>query len=149
MNASSRRNQTHVRFLRQTLVVRGKTAEAYMHEHGPPWPGLLSTYIIVFYFADSITNYHLSSIRSLLLFRFALLHYDRRQIQNPKNTLDFKSLTALCKTISKAVVEDGGVVKSIQNHGIREFPHRFKAKYPDYLTQERYYSKGRYFFNLV
>ena len=44
-----------------------------------------------------------------------------------------------------AVVEDGGIVTSVQNHGIRQFPHRVKAKYPDYLTQQRYYTKGRYF----
>jgi ribosomal protein S6 len=58
---------------------------------------------------------------------------------------DFKALTALCKHVSMIVVEDGGIVQSIQNHGIREFPHRFQAKYPDYLTQQRYYEKGRWF----
>jgi len=33
----------------------------------------------------------------------------------------------------------------VKNHGIREFPHRYQAKYPDYLTQQRYYDKGRLF----
>jgi len=42
-------------------------------------------------------------------------------------------------------VEDGGIVTSIRNHGIREFPHRYHAKYPDYLTQQRYYTRGRVF----
>jgi ribosomal protein S6 len=42
------------------------------------------------------------------------------------------------------VVENGGIVRCIQNHGIRQVPHRFKAKYPDFLTQQRYYDKGRF-----
>ena len=57
---------------------------------------------------------------------------------------DFKALTALMKQVSLKVVENGGIVRSIQNHGLRTFPHRFKAKYPDYLTQQRYYEQGRF-----
>jgi ribosomal protein S6 len=57
---------------------------------------------------------------------------------------DFKALTALIKQVSYKVVENGGIVRSIQNHGIRQVPHRFKAKYPDFLTQQRYYDKGRF-----
>ena len=48
------------------------------------------------------------------------------------------------KQVSLKVVENGGIVRSIQNHGLRTFPHRFKAKYPDYLTQQRYYEQGRF-----
>jgi ribosomal protein S6 len=48
------------------------------------------------------------------------------------------------KQVSLRVVENGGVVRSIQNHGLRKFPHRFQAKYPDYLTQQRYYDTGRF-----
>jgi len=41
------------------------------------------------------------------------------------------------------VVENGGIVRSIRNHGIRDLPHRFRAKYPD--TQgNRYYKRGRF-----
>ena len=58
--------------------------------------------------------------------------------------IDFKALTALMKQVSLKVVENGGIVRSIQNHGLRTFPHRFKAKYPDYLTQQRYYEQGRF-----
>ena len=47
------------------------------------------------------------------------------------------------KQISYKVVENGGIVRSIQNHGVREFPHRVQAKYPDFLTQQRYFEKGR------
>lgn len=57
---------------------------------------------------------------------------------------DFKSLTAIMKEISLKVVENGGIVRSVQNHGLRKFPHRFKAKYPDILTQQRYYEQGRF-----
>lgn len=40
-------------------------------------------------------------------------------------------------------MENGGIVRSIRNHGIRDLPHRFRAKYPD--TQgNRYYKKGRF-----
>ena len=48
------------------------------------------------------------------------------------------------KEISLKVIENGGIVRSVQNHGLRKFPHRFKAKYPDYLTQQRYYEQGRF-----
>ena len=48
------------------------------------------------------------------------------------------------KQVSLKVVENGGIVRSIQNHGLRTFPHRFKARYPDYLTQQRYYEQGRF-----
>jgi ribosomal protein S6 len=58
--------------------------------------------------------------------------------------IDFKALTALVKQVSLKVVENGGIVRSIQNHGLRQFPHRFQAKYPDYLTQQRYYDQGRF-----
>ena len=48
------------------------------------------------------------------------------------------------KQLSHKVVENGGIVRSVQNHGLKQFPHRFQAKYPDYLTQQRYYEKGRF-----
>jgi len=35
-------------------------------------------------------------------------------------------------------------VRSVQNHGIRNLPHRFKAKYAD-REGNRYYEKGRFF----
>jgi ribosomal protein S6 len=41
------------------------------------------------------------------------------------------------------VVSDGGVVRSIQNHGIRDLPHRIKAKRPD-IFGNRYFDKGRF-----
>lgn len=42
------------------------------------------------------------------------------------------------------VVDNGGIIRSIQNHGIRQFPHRVQAKNPDYKTGQRYYEKGRF-----
>ena len=48
------------------------------------------------------------------------------------------------KQISHKIVENGGLVRSIQNHGIRQFPHRVQAKNPDYITGQRYFDKGRY-----
>lgn len=50
----------------------------------------------------------------------------------------------MTKQMSLKVVENGGIVRSIQNHGIRQFPHRVQAKNPDYKTGQRYYEKGRY-----
>jgi small subunit ribosomal protein S6 len=56
---------------------------------------------------------------------------------------DFDTLTKLVKCVSHKVVEGGGIVRSIRNHGIRDLPHRFRAKFPD--TQgNRYYTKGRF-----
>jgi small subunit ribosomal protein S6 len=59
------------------------------------------------------------------------------------NISDFASLTALMKEISLKVVTSGGIVRSIQNHGIRQLPHRFKAKYTD-RDGNRYFEKGRF-----
>ena len=50
----------------------------------------------------------------------------------------------MMKQVSLKVVNNGGIVRSIQNHGIRQFPHRVQAKNPDYKTGQRYYEKGRF-----
>ena len=47
------------------------------------------------------------------------------------------------KEISLKIVNNGGIVRSIQNHGIRQLHHRFKAKYAD-AQGDRYYEKGRF-----
>lgn len=57
---------------------------------------------------------------------------------------DFSHLNDLVKKISHKVVSSGGIVRSVQNHGIRDLPHRFKAKYAD-REGNRYYKKGRFF----
>jgi ribosomal protein S6 len=48
------------------------------------------------------------------------------------------------KQVSLKIVDNGGIVRSIQNNGIRQFPHRVQAKYPDFKTGQRYFEKGRY-----
>jgi ribosomal protein S6 len=58
--------------------------------------------------------------------------------------VEFRALSAMMKQISHKVVENGGIVRSIQNHGIRQFPHRVQAKNPDFITGQRYFEKGRY-----
>ena len=55
----------------------------------------------------------------------------------------FYLLTKLVKDISHKVVVNGGIVRSIQNHGIRDLPHRFRSKFPD-KEGTRYYEKGRF-----
>jgi len=47
------------------------------------------------------------------------------------------------KKISHEVVNSGGIVRAIHNHGIRDLPHRFKARFPD-KEGNRYYRKGRF-----
>jgi len=47
------------------------------------------------------------------------------------------------KEVSHTVVSNGGIVRSVQNHGIRQLPHRFKAKYAD-REGNRYYERGRF-----
>ena len=47
------------------------------------------------------------------------------------------------KAVSLEVVQGGGIVRGIHNHGIRDLPHRFKAKFAD-KQGNRYYSKGRF-----
>ena len=60
-----------------------------------------------------------------------------------KNTAAFGALTNLMKDVSHKVVDGGGIVRGIRNHGVRDLPHRFKARYPDKLGN-RYYKKGRF-----
>jgi len=47
------------------------------------------------------------------------------------------------REVSLKIVNNGGIVRSIQNHGIRQLPHRFKANYTD-RDGNRYYEKGRF-----
>ena len=58
--------------------------------------------------------------------------------------LDFHALTNLVKLVSHEIVEGGGIVRAVHNHGIRTLPHRFQATYPD-REGNRYYAKGRFF----
>ena len=60
-----------------------------------------------------------------------------------KNTAAFGALTNLMKDVSHKVVGGGGIVRGSRNHGVRDLPHRFKARYPDKLGN-RYYKKGRF-----
>ena len=56
---------------------------------------------------------------------------------------DFHALTNLMKQISHEVVKGGGIVRGIHNHGIRDLPQRFKARFAD-KQGVRYYTKGRF-----
>jgi len=60
-----------------------------------------------------------------------------------KNTTHFYQLTNLMKKVSHEVINGGGIVRGILNHGIRDLPQRFRAKYPD-KQGNRYYEKGRF-----
>lgn len=53
-------------------------------------------------------------------------------------------MTKLVKEVAFKVVESGGIVRGVENHGIRPLPHRFKARHPD-REGNRYYEKGRFF----
>lgn len=56
---------------------------------------------------------------------------------------DFHMLTTLMKQISLEVVNGGGIVRGIHNHGIRDLPQRFQARFAD-KQGTRYYTKGRF-----
>lgn len=60
-----------------------------------------------------------------------------------RNTTPYCTLTNLMKSVANKVVENGGIVRGVQNHGIRPLPHRFKARYPD-IEGNRYYKEGRF-----
>ncbi|KAL9190164.1 hypothetical protein ACHAXT_007375 [Thalassiosira profunda] len=64
-------------------------------------------------------------------------------LMTAKNTSNYHTLTSLMREVSLKVVENGGIVRSIQNHGVRQLPHRFKAKYAD-RDGNRYYERGRF-----
>ena len=57
--------------------------------------------------------------------------------------IDFHMLTNLMKQISHEVVNGGGIVRGIHNHGIRDLPLRFQARFAD-KQGNRYYTKGRF-----
>jgi ribosomal protein S6 len=57
--------------------------------------------------------------------------------------IDFYQLTDLMKKVATEVVEGGGIVRAVHNHGIRDLPHRFQAKFAD-RQGVRYYQKGRF-----
>jgi ribosomal protein S6 len=48
------------------------------------------------------------------------------------------------KKVSHEIIKGGGVVRAVHNHGIRELPHRMRAKHADQFGV-RYYTKGRFF----
>ena len=78
----------------------------------------------------------------MCLFGFHIYYYDACSYYT--YFTDFGSLTKMMKELSMKIVDQGGIVRSIQNHGIRQFPHRVQAKNPDYKTGQRYYPKGRF-----
>lgn len=47
------------------------------------------------------------------------------------------------KQISHEVVNGGGIIRGIHNHGIRDLPQRFQARFAD-KQGNRYYTKGRF-----
>jgi ribosomal protein S6 len=59
------------------------------------------------------------------------------------DSLDFHELSALMKRVCLEIVDHGGIVRAIHNHGIRTLPHRFQARYPD-KEGNRYYPRGRF-----
>eukprot|EP00980_Cylindrotheca_fusiformis_P018190 scaffold5887_cov122-Cylindrotheca_fusiformis.AAC.19 len=76
-------------------------------------------------------------------------HLGRKKYQSsccdlPLVSNEFRALSAMMKQLSHKIVENGGIVRSIQNHGIRQFPHRVQARNPDFITGQRYFEKGRY-----
>mmetsp|Transcript_7068 Transcript_7068/g.14506 ORF Transcript_7068/g.14506 Transcript_7068/m.14506 type:complete len:155 (+) Transcript_7068:174-638(+) len=56
---------------------------------------------------------------------------------------EFWRLSELFKSVSLEVVNRGGIIRGIHNHGIRQAPHRFKAKFADAMGR-RYYEKVRF-----
>lgn len=52
-------------------------------------------------------------------------------------------MTGLVKGVANIVVNNGGIVRGVQNHGLRDLPHRFKARNPD-AEGVRYFKRGRF-----
>lgn len=70
-------------------------------------------------------------------------YFSSLSLSNTNMFSDYNNLTSLMKDISLKIVNNGGIVRSIQNHGVRQLPHRFRAKYAD-REGNRYYEKGRF-----
>ena len=60
-----------------------------------------------------------------------------------KPALPASSITKLIKKMATPLLSVSGVIRSIENHGIRPLPYRFKAKHMDALGN-RYFTEGRF-----
>jgi len=94
------------------------------------------------YVSTSSTNRVTWSV-SIVCFSFFLFwpHFSSSVGRSPD--IDFYQLTNLMKKVSHEVINGGGIVRGILNHGIRDLPQRFRAKYPD-KQGNWYYEKGRF-----
>ena len=90
-----------------------------------------------------VWNIEVVTSRRKILLVLSLTFHEYSFFPSTSHAPDYNMLTSLMKEISLKIVNNGGIVRSIQNHGIRQLPHRFKAKYAD-REGNRYYEKGRF-----
>ncbi len=60
-----------------------------------------------------------------------------------KSNAKASALVKSCKDIGRVVIERGGVLRTVEDQGIRDLPHRFKAKFTDRYGV-RYHEDGRF-----
>ena len=72
-----------------------------------------------------------------------IINMNRPPLSLSRSPTAFWRLTEIMKQVAHEVVNGGGLVRAIHNHGIRETPVRMKAKSTDQLGQ-RYFEKGRF-----
>jgi len=64
-------------------------------------------------------------------------------VMTAKSTTSPATLCTLMKSITSTVLSTGGVVRTVENMGVRQLPTRFKSKFAD-RNGVRYHSDGRF-----
>lgn len=71
-------------------------------------------------------------------------HARSRQIVTLKPRTNPVDLTRIFRMVAKNVLEDGGIVRAVTNHGIRVLPYRFHSKHNVSDHESRWFTSGRW-----
>eukprot|EP00611_Tribonema_gayanum_P023799 TRINITY_DN5088_c0_g1_i2.p2 TRINITY_DN5088_c0_g1~~TRINITY_DN5088_c0_g1_i2.p2 ORF type:complete len:108 (-),score=14.45 TRINITY_DN5088_c0_g1_i2:1590-1913(-) len=55
-----------------------------------------------------------------------------------------EQLTRLYRRLCNTVLEDGGMVRCVENHGVKDLAYRFRARTAMSGSENRYHTRGRW-----
>lgn len=67
-----------------------------------------------------------------------------RQIVTLRPRTNPADLTNIFRRAAAAILHEGGVVRSVANHGIRVLPYRFHSRHDIQENDNRWFSSGRW-----